>query len=312
MAITAKDVQTLREMTGVGMMKCKEALQAADGDMDKAVEYLREKGLAAAAKKAGKVAAEGASFAAVGANEVGVVVEVNSQTDFVAQNEKFQTYVKDVAEAIAEKNPADVDALMALSYPGTDRTITEVQNDNILSIGENIKIRRFVRYADGMSVPYIHMGGKIGVLVNMEISDNLKGNDKVVELGKDIAMQIAAMNPSYLAPEEVPGGELDKEREIQMVKAVEENKAKGLPEDKAKMIAENMVKGRINKFYEEICLLNQPYVKENKITVGKHVETVAKELGGTITVKAFTRFATGEGIEKEADDFAAEVASMVK
>ena len=180
----------------------------------------------------------------------------------------------------------------------------------ILVIGENISVRRFVRYADGLSIPYIHAGGKIGVIVNLEVS-GISDLDAVNELGKDIAMQIAAMRPLYLDAASVDAGELEKEKEIQLNKAIEENKAKDLPDDKARRIAESMVKGRINKYYEEMCLLNQPYVKENKLTVGAHVEQVAKTLGGKITVKAFTRFEKGEGIEKKQDNFAAEVASMV-
>ncbi len=307
MAFTAKDVQKLREMTGVGMMDCKKALTASDGDMDKAIEFLREKGLAAAAKKASKVAAEGVSYAIVSESGVGVVVEVNAQTDFVAKNEVFQSYVKDVASVIADKAPADVEALMALTYPCTDRTVQDVQNDKVLSIGENIHVRRFVRYADGVNVPYIHMGGKIGVLVNMEV-EGVSDTAKVVELGKDVAMQIAAMNPGYLDKSDVDSSTLDKEREILMVQAKEDPKNANKPEN----IIAKMVEGRVGKFYEENCLLQQAFVKENKVSVGKHVEEVAKQLGGKITVKAFTRFATGEGIEKKEDDFAAEVASMIK
>ena len=306
MAFTAKDVQKLREMTGVGMMDCKKALTASDGDMDKAIEFLREKGLAAAAKKASKIAAEGASYAIVNEQGVGVVVEVNAQTDFVAKNEVFQAYVKDVAAVIAEQNPADVEALMALTYPGTDRTVQEVQNDKVLSIGENIHVRRFVRYADGVNVPYIHMGGKIGVLVNMEVEGIAA--DQVIELGKDVAMQIAAMNPTYLDKSDVDQTTLDKEKEILMIQAKEDPKNASKPEN----IIEKMVMGRISKYYEENCLLQQAFVKENKVSVEKHVAEVAKQLGGTIKVKAFTRFATGEGIEKKEDDFAAEVASMIK
>ena len=306
MAFTAKDVQKLREMTGVGMMDCKKALTASDGDMDKAIEFLREKGLAAAAKKASKIAAEGASYAIVNEQGVGVVVEVNAQTDFVAKNEVFQAYVKDVAAVIAEQNPADVEALMALTYPGTDRTVQEVQNDKVLSIGENIHVRRFVRYADGVNVPYIHMGGKIGVLVNMEVEGIAA--DQVIELGKDVAMQIAAMNPTYLDKSDVDQTTLDKEKEILMIQAKEDPKNASKPEN----IIEKMVMGRISKYYEENCLLQQAFVKENKVSVEKHVAEVAKQLGGTIKIKAFTRFATGEGIEKKEDDFAAEVASMIK
>ena len=305
MAFTAKDVQTLREMTGVGMMDCKKALTAADGDMDKAVEFLREKGLAAAAKKAGKIAAEGMSYAAV-IDGVGVVVEVNAQTDFVAKNEVFQTYVKDVASVVAANAPADVEALMAMTYPGTDRTVQDVQNDKVLSIGENIKVRRFARYAEGTNVPYIHMGGKIGVLVNMEVSG--ADADKVTELGKDIAMQIAAMNPSFLDKSQVDSATLDKEKEILLAQAKEDPKNANKPEN----IIEKMVMGRIGKYYEENCLMQQAFVKENKISVEQHVAAVAKELGGSIKVVAFTRFETGEGIEKKEENFADEVASMIK
>ena len=269
MAFTAKDVQALREMTGVGMMDCKKALTAADGDKDKAIEWLREKGLAAQTKKAGKVAAEGVSYAIVNEAGVGVVVEVNSQTDFVAKNEVFQGFVKDVASVI--------------------------------------QIRRFVRYAEGVNVPYIHMGGKVGVLVNLAV-EGIADMAKVVEVGKDVAMQICAMNPTFLDKSDVDQATLDKEKEILMVQAKEDPKNASKPEN----IIEKMVMGRIGKYYEENCLLQQAFVKENKISVEKHVAEVAKQLGGKITVKAFTRFQTGEGIEKKEDDFAAEVASMIK
>ena len=294
MAFTAKDVQALREMTGVGMMDCKKALTAADGDKDKAIEWLREKGLAAQTKKAGKVAAEGVSYAIVNEAGVGVVVEVNSQTDFVAKNEVFQGFVKDVASVIAAEDPADVAALQEMTYPGTDRTIASVTADKVLSIGENIQIRRFVRYAEGVNVPYIHMGGKVGVLVNLAV-EGIADMAKVVEVGKDVAMQICAMNPTFLDKSDVDQATLDKEKEILMVQAKEDPKNASKPE-----------------YYEENCLLQQAFVKENKISVEKHVAEVAKQLGGKITVKAFTRFQTGEGIEKKEDDFAAEVASMIK
>ena len=291
MAFTAKDVQALREMTGVGMMDCKKALTAADGDKDKAIEWLREKGLAAQTKKAGKVAAEGVSYAIVNEAGVGVVVEVNSQTDFVAKNEVFQGFVKDVASVIAAEDPADVAALQEMTYPGTDRTIASVTADKVLSIGENIQIRRFVRYAEGVNVPYIHMGGKVGVLVNLAV-EGIADMAKVVEVGKS----------------DVDQATLDKEKGILMVQAKEDPKNASKPEN----IIEKMVMGRIGKYYEENCLLQQAFVKENKISVEKHVAEVAKQLGGKITVKAFTRFQTGEGIEKKEDDFAAEVASMIK
>ena len=251
MAISAKDVQKLREMTGVGMMDCKKALTEADGDFDKAIEWLREKGLAAQTKKAGKVAAEGVSYAIVADNGVGVIIEVNSQTDFVAKNEVFQGYVKDVAAVVAAEDPADVEALKECKYPGTDRTIADVTADKVLSIGENIQIRRFVRYAEGVNVPYIHMGGKVGVLVNLAV----EGIDpaKVIELGKDVAMQICAMNPSFLDKADVSQDTLDKEKEIQLALMANDPKMAAKPEK----VKEGIVMGKLGKYYEENCLLQQ-------------------------------------------------------
>ena len=306
MAISAKDVQKLREMTGVGMMDCKKALTEADGDFDKAIEWLREEGLAAQTKKAGKIAAEGVSYAITADNGVGVVIEVNSQTDFVAKNDVFKDFVMALAVVVAEEAPADVEALKACRYPGTERTVADVTADKVLAIGENIQIRRFVRYAEGVNVPYIHMGGKVGVLVNLAV-EGIEPQ-QVTELGKDIAMQICAMNPSYLDKSDVSQEVLDKEKEIQLALMANDPKMAAKP-DKVK---EGIVMGKLGKYYEENCLLQQAFVKENKISVEKHVAEIAKQLGGKITVKAFTRFATGEGIEKAEDDFAAEVASMVK
>ena len=306
MAISAKDVQKLREMTGVGMMDCKKALTESEGDFDKAIEWLREKGLAAQTKKAGKVAAEGVSYAVVTEKGVGVIIEVNSQTDFVAKNDVFKDFVMALAVVVAEEAPADVEALKACRYPGTERTVADVTADKVLAIGENIQIRRFVRYTEGVSVPYIHMGGKVGVLVNLAV-EGIEPQ-QVTELGKDIAMQICAMNPSYLDKSDVSQEVLDKEKEIQLALMANDPKMASKP-DKVK---EGIVMGKLGKYYEENCLLQQAFVKENKISVEKHVAEVAKQLGGKITVKAFTRFATGEGIEKAEDDFAAEVASMIK
>ena len=304
MAFTAADVKNLREMTGVGMMDCKKALTASDGDMDKAIEFLREKGLAASAKKAGRVAAEGMAYAAV-IDGVGVVVEVNAETDFVGKNEKFVDFVKGVAATVAKEAPADLDALMECKYVGTDLTVTQQQQEMVLVIGENIKVRRFARFAENVSVPYVHAGGKIGVLVNLE--SDLPAEGKVIELGKDVAMQIAAMNPAFLDKSDVSQETLDKEKEIQLAMMANDPKMAAKPEK----VKEGIVMGKLGKYYEENCLLQQAFVKENKISVEKHVAAVAKELGGQITVKAFTRFATGEGIEKKEDDFAAEVASMI-
>ncbi|MEG0824495.1 MAG: translation elongation factor Ts [Oscillospiraceae bacterium] len=311
MAITAKDVQTLREMTGVGMMDCKKALTESDGNLDKAVEYLREKGLANAQKKAGRIAAEGMAYADV-IDGVGIALEINAETDFVGKNEKFVDFVKGIATVVVKENPADVDDLLTKTYIGTTHTVQDELQEKILVIGENIKIRRFERCTQGIHVPYIHAGGKIGVLVNMDVSAGLENNETVIELGKDVAMQIAAMRPLYLDSTSVPAAEQEEEHKIQLAKAIEENKAKNLPDDKARMIAENMVKGRMNKFFEDICLVNQPFVKENKITVEQHVKNVAKALGGTIVLTSYVRFEKGEGIEKKQENFAEEIAKQLQ
>ncbi len=304
MAFTAKDVQNLRERTGAGMMDCKKALTASDGDFDKAVEFLREKGLAAAAKKAGRVAAEGMVYAGV-CDEcgVGAMVEVNSETDFVAKNEVFQKFVKDLATVVMKENPADLEALKACQYPEEGKTVAEVLTEKVATIGENIQIRRFVRFCEGtQNVAYMHMGGKIGVLVALEVSDNLKGNAVVSELGHDVCMQIAAMNPQYLNRDSVPAEVVEHEKEILMAQTINEGKPEA--------VAQKIVNGRINKFFEENCLVDQAFVKENKTSVSKYVDAKAKELGGTISIKNFVRFEKGEGLAKKEDDFAAEVAAM--
>ena len=306
MAFSAQDVKDLREKTGVGMMDCKKALTASDGDIEKAVDWLREKGLAAAEKKAGRIAAEGMAYATV-IDGVGVAVEVNSESDFVAKNEKFTEYVSNVAAVVAKENPADVEALMACAYPGGG-TVEQAQQEKVLVIGENIKVRRFARYATGLSVPYVHMGGRIGVIVNMEVSAGLEAKPEVLELGKDVAMQIAAMNPTYCDKSEVDPSVLEKEKEILIIQAKEDPKNANKPEN----ILEKMVTGRVGKYYEENCLLQQQYVKGDKESVEKHVAEVAKAAGGTVKVLGFTRFEKGEGIEKKQEDFAAEIASMVK
>lgn len=310
MAFTAADVKKLREQTSVGMMDCKKALQEADGDFDKAVELLREKGLAKAAKKAGRIAAEGVVCATVCKDcGVGAVVEVNSETDFVAKNADFQKFVSDLADIVMKEAPADVDALKSCKMG--DLTVEGALQDKVLTIGENIQIRRFDRYDDStVNVAYTHMGGVIGVLVGLSVSDNLKGNETVLQLGKDIGMQAAAMRPTYMDKSEVSEEVLNKEREILMAQAVEENKTAAKP--KPENILAKMVEGRVGKYYEENCLLQQAFVKENKVTVEQHIQAVAKELGGEIKLVKFTRFEKGEGIEKKVDDFAAEVASMAK
>ncbi len=294
-------------MTGVGMMDCKKALTESDGDMDKAIDWLREKGLAAAQKKAGRIAAEGMAYAET-FGDIGVVVEVNAETDFVAQNDKFVDFVKNVAKAVADNAPADVEALMDSTYPGSSKAVREVQQEMVLVIGENITIRRFERYTTGLSVPYVHFGGKIGVMVNMDVSAGLETNPAVIEMGKDIAMQIAAMRPTYLDKSNVDADVMEKEKEILTAQAKEDPKNEGKPDN----IIEKMVMGRVNKYYKENCLLQQAFVKDDKIDVAKHVANVAKEAGGTITLKAFTRFEKGEGIEKKEECFADEISKLVK
>lgn len=303
MAFTAADVKNLREMTGVGMMDCKKALAASDGDIDKAIEFLREKGLAASAKKAGRIAAEGMAYAAV-IDGMGVVVEVNAETDFVGKNEKFVDFVKGVSATVAANKPADLDALMACTYNGTDKTVLEQQQEMVLVIGENIKVRRFTFFTDGVSVPYIHAGGKIGVLVNLEVS----GGIDATEAGKDVAMQIAALNPRFWDKSQVTQDVLDEEKKIMMVQMQNDPKMASKPE----AVREKIVMGKLNKFYAENCLLQQEFVKDNTMTVEKYIASAAKALGGTITFKDAVRFEKGEGIEKKQENFAAEIASMVK
>ena len=306
MAFTAADVKNLREMTGVGMLDCKKALAETDGDMDKAVEYLREKGLAAAQKKAGRIAAEGIAYAEVFEGGA-ALVEVNSETDFVAKNDKFVDFVKDVCYVVGKWGPENLEALLALPYRKTGLTVQQALQEIVLSIGENIQIRRFERYYTGTTVAYNHMGGRIGVLLNMEVSAGLEENETVIELGKDIAMQIAAMRPAFLDKSEVSDETLAKEREIQMAQLANDPKMAAKP-DKVK---EGIVNGKMGKFFEENCLMQQAFVKENKISVEKHVAEVAKQLGGTIAVKGFFRFEKGEGLEKKQENFAEEIAKQL-
>ena len=302
MAITAKDVQALREMTGVGMMDCKKALTEAEGNMDKAIEILREKGLAASQKKAGRIAAEGMAYAAV-IDDVGVVVEVNAETDFVGKNEKFVDFVKGVAAVVAANKPADLDALMALPF-GNGRTVQEEQQEMVLVIGENIKVRRFTFFTDGVSVPYIHAGGKIGVLVNLETD---LAADKVETVGKDVAMQIAALNPRFWDKSQVDDATLEEEKKILLVQMSNDPKMASKP-DKVK---EGIVAGKMGKFYKENCLLQQEFVKDNSMSVEQYVANAAKALGGTITFKSAVRFEKGEGIEKKQENFAEEIAKQL-
>ncbi len=302
MAFTAADVKKLREMTNVGMMDCKKALSASDGDMDKAVEWLREKGLAAAAKKSGRIAAEGVVNAVV-ENGVGAIVEINAETDFASKSDKFMELVRDVTEVIVQEAPTDLTALLACKYPGSEQTVEATLPEKILVIGENIKIRRFERYEGGVTVPYVHMGGRIGVLVNMKVEGIAP--EAVTTLGKDLCMQIASMAPSFRDKSDVSQATLDKEKEIQMAQMANDPKMAGKPEK----VREGIVMGKMRKYYEENCLLQQEYVKDGSMSVEQHVAAVAKELGGKIEVVKFVRYEKGEGIEKKVDDFAAEVAA---
>ena len=308
MAITAKQVKELREMTGAGMMDCKKALGQTDGDMDKAVEWLRENGLAKAAKKSGRIAAEG--IVAVDVSEDGKtasIVEVNSETDFVAKNEKFQDYVAEVAAQAKTTTVADIDAFLAEPWAlDTSVTVDEKLKAMIAVIGENMNIRRFAKIeTEGTVVSYIHAGGKIGVLVEAD-TDN--ASDAVKECLKNVAMQIAALNPKYLSSDDVDAEYKEHEKEILLAQAKNDPKNANKPDE----IIEKMITGRLNKELKEVCLLEQEYVKaENKENVKKYVESVAKAEGVSINLKSFVRFETGEGLEKKEEDFAAEVAAQM-
>jgi elongation factor Ts len=301
--ITAKMVGDLRAKTGAGMMDCKKALTEAAGDMEQAIDLLRKKGLSAAAKKSGRVAAEG-MIAAVGNAKSGALAEVNSETDFVAKNDAFQAFANGVAEVALKENPADVETLKGLDFPDSDRNVGDELTHQIATIGENMNIRRFARLesASGVTASYVHGGGKIGVLVQLDAE---KGDDpQVAETARMLAMHVAAANPQYLCRADVPADVVEREKDIMRVKAIESGK----PEN----IVEKIIEGQINKFFGEICLLEQIYVIDTDKKVGKVVEALAKELGGQVTLAAYSRFQLGEGIEKKEDDFAAEVASMTK
>ena len=302
MAFTAADVKTLREMTSVGMMDCKKALVECDGDMDKAVEWLREKGLAKAAKKAGRIAAEGMSYALT-ENGVGVVVEVNCETDFCAKSDLFVAFVKDIAKVIAEQNPADVDALMNCKYVGSDLTVSETMPEKVMSIGENLQIRRFIRFAENTSVGYVHAGGKIGVLVNLAV----EGGIDATEIGKNIAMQIAALNPRFWDKSLVTEDVIAEEKKVLVAQMDNDPKMATKPQQ----VKEKIAAGKLNKFYEENCLLQQAFVKDGSMSVEQYMASAAKALGGKVTFVDAVRFEKGEGIEKKQEDFAAEVAAQM-
>ena len=302
MAFTALDVKKLREMTNVGMMDCKAALAATDGDMDKAVDWLREKGLAKAAKKADRIAAEGVAYAGVFGG-VGVVIEVNSETDFAAKTDAFQELVKNLAQTVAEQNPADVEALKACTYAGSTLTVAEIMQEKVMSIGENMQIRRFDRFAENTSVAYVHMGGTHGVLVNLEATVD------ATEIGKNIAMQIAAMNPKYWDKTQVPQADIDKEMAVQVALMDNDPKMAGKPAQ----VKEKIAAGKLAAFFKDCCLLQQEFVRSDlfKGDVAGYIADAAKKLGGTAKFVNAIHYIKGEGIEKKEENFAAEVAAQI-
>ena len=304
MAFTALDVKKLREMTNVGMMDCKAALTATDGDMDKAVDWLREKGLAKAAKKADRIAAEGVAYATV-VNGVGVVIEVNSETDFAAKTESFLDLVKNLAVAVAEQNPADVEALKACTYPGSNLTVTEIMQEKVMSIGENMQIRRFSRFAENTSVAYVHAGGTHGVLVNLAV----EGDIDATEIGKNVAMQIAAMGAKYWDKSLVPQAEVDKEMSVQLALMDNDPKLAGKPAQ----VKEKIAAGKIAAFFKDICLLQQEFVRADlfKGDVAGYIADASKKLGGKVTFVDAIHYIKGEGIEKKEENFADEVAAQI-
>ena len=308
MAVTASMVKELREMTGAGMMDCKKALNETNGDMDAAVEVLRKNGQAKAEKKAGRIAAEGIVMAEVKDDKVAAIVEVNSETDFVAKNAEFQGFVKAVVEQAMETEAADMDAFMAENWKeDTSKTVKDALTEKISVIGENLSIRRFEKVvSDGCVGAYIHGGGRIGVLVE---ADTDVVNDEIKTCLKNVAMQVAAMSPKYVSREEVAEEYMEHEKEILLAQAKKENEESNKP--KPDNIIEKMIVGRLNKELKEICLLDQVYVQDGDLTVAKYVEKVAKETGANLSVKKFVRFETGEGLEKKNEDFAAEVAAQM-
>ena len=306
MNFTAKDVAALREKTGCGMMDCKKALVEANGDADKAVEILREKGLAAQTKKAGRIAADGMVYVYINKEKrVGAIIEVNSETDFVAKNAEFQELVMGAAEAVAEYNPATVEELNTCKFRDTEFTVEDILREKILKIGENMKIRRFERL-EGDLVSYTHGGGSAACVAQFETEN--ADSEKFEELGKNICMQVVAMTPDYLAPEDVPAETVEHEKNILIAQIKNDPKTA----DKPDQVIEKMVIGRINKFYQENCLLKQAYVKDQKMTVEQYINQSAKEFGFGIKLVKFVTYEKGEGLEKRQDDFAAEVASMTK
>ena len=310
MTFTAQDVKALREKTGVGMMECKKALTEANGDMDKAVDYLRERGLAAAQKKATRIAAEGVVLSyADDAAKKGVVIEVNSETDFVAKNEKFVNFVTDCAKTIIETGVSTVEELNAAEYMGTGRTVTETLNDLILAIGENMKIRRF-EVMEGNLATYVHAGGSVGVMVSFDVADESKAaTAEFKEMGKNVAMQIAAMSPAYLDEAAVPAEVIEHEKSILASQMKEDPKMASKPD----AVLAKIAAGKMGKYYKENCLVDQEFVRSDLFQgdVKGYVNSVAKELGTEIKINGFIRMTRGEGLEKREENFAEEIAKQI-
>ena len=307
-AITAKMVADLRAQTGCGMMECKKALTASNGDFDEAVKVLREKGLAVAAKKATRIASEGVVDIMLSEDgKTAAMIEVNAETDFVAKNEKFQEFVRGLLKTIIANRPADVAALNALPYPDSDFTVEGKLKDMIFTIGENMNIRRFL-IVDGVLSTYIHGKGTTGVIINFEADDVCVSNPGFAEFAKNIALQVAAMPVLYLNKESVPAADLEAEKQIQLTMMKNDPKNANKPES----ILEKMIMGKMNKFYEKNCLTEQSYVKDDNLSVAQYVAATAKELGGNISIKGFSIYERGEGLEKKEDNFAEEIASMMK
>lgn len=311
MTFTAQDVKALREKTGVGMMECKKALTEANGDMDKAVDYLRERGLAAAQKKATRIAAEGVVLSyADDAAKKGVVIEVNSETDFVAKNEKFVNFVTDCAKTIIETGVSTVEELNAAEYMGTGRTVTETLNDLILAIGENMKIRRF-EVMEGNLATYVHAGGSVGVMVSFDVADEAKvATAEFKEMGKNVAMQIAAMSPAYLDEAAVPAEVIEHEKSILASQMKEDPKMASKPD----AVLAKIAAGKMGKYYKENCLVDQEFVRSDLFQgdVKGYVNSVAKELGTEIKINGFIRMTRGEGLEKREENFAEEIAKQIR
>lgn len=305
MAFTAADVKALREKTGVGMMECKKALAETDGDMDKAIDVLRERGLAASQKKASRIAAEGVVTVYTEGNTT-VALEVNAESDFVAKNEVFNAFVLDVAKTIAANKPADVDTLLADKLIGTDRTVQENLQDKVLQIGENIKIRRF-EIIEGVTASYIHGGGSVAVVVTFDTTAEIAAKEEFKVMGKDVAMQVAAMSPAYLDQAAVPADVIEHEKGILLAQMNEDPKMASKPDQ----VKEKIISGKISKYYDENCLVCQAFVKDGDLTVQQYIDNTAKALGGAIKATGFVRYAKGEGLEKKNENFADEVASMM-